>query len=133
MRGRDNLVFPAVFFKDENYIGVKFPDLPGCNTFGENEIEALRMARDALGGHLLCMEEIGNAIPSPTPFDEITLAHGESVVLVEVWLSILRDEERNKAIKKTITIPNWLNRKAIEAQVNFSWLMQEALRQRLGV
>ncbi|MDR1977675.1 MAG: type II toxin-antitoxin system HicB family antitoxin [Synergistaceae bacterium] len=133
MRKQDHYVFPAVFFQNNNYIGVRFPDLPGCNTFGENPNDAIRMARDALGGHLLCMEDAMRNIPQPTPFSEIELESGESLVLVEVWLSILRDGERNKAIKKSVTIPNWLNKKAVEAQVNFSNTLQEALLQKLGL
>ena len=132
MRKNDHCIFPAVFFREEDYICVKFPDLPGCNTFGKSQEEALFMARDALGGHLLCLDDDDEKIPAPTPFDELKVEDGETVVLIEVWLSILRDEERNKAVKKTITIPNWLNKKAIEAQVNFSSTMQEALMQKLG-
>lgn len=133
MRSNDHFVFPAVFFDDDGRIGIRFPDLPGCNTFGENTDDALYMARDALGGHLLCMDEDNDPIPAPTPFDKVRLEEGESVVLIEVWLSVLRDAERNKAVKKTITLPNWLNKKAMEAQVNFSSTMEEALRQKLGV
>jgi predicted RNase H-like HicB family nuclease len=132
MQKHDHYVFPAVFFQDGNYIGVRFPDLPGCNTFGEKQDDAIRMARDALGGHLLCLEDAGN-IPESTPFTEIELKSGESLVLIEVWLSVLRDGDRNKAVKKTITLPNWLNKKAVEAQVNFSNTLQEALLQKLGL
>lgn len=133
MKKRDHMVYPAVFFDDDGCVGVRFPDLPGCNTFGKDACEALYMARDALGGHLLCMDEDGDPIPDPTPFNEVRLEKGETVVLIEVWLSVLRDEEKNKAVKKTITIPNWLNIKAMEAQVNFSSVMQEALREKLDV
>lgn len=133
MRKQDHYVFPAVFFKDGEYVGVRFPDLPGCNTFGENQNEAIRMARDALGGHLLCLEDDAGDIPAPTPFSKINLESGESIILIEVWLSVLRDGERNKAVKKTVTIPNWLNKKATEAQVNFSDTLQEALLQKLGL
>ena len=117
----------------EECIGVYFPDFPGCNTFGKNQDDAIYMARDALGGYLLCMEEYNDAIPEPTPFDKIDLRKGETVVLIEIWLSVLRDEDRNKAVKKTLTIPNWLNQKAIEAQVNFSGILCEALERKLNI
>ena len=133
MQRQDHYIFPAVFFQDGGYIGVRFPDLPGCNTFGEHPDDALYMARDALGGHLLCLDDENDLIPAPTSFTSIKTKKGESVVLIEVWLSVLRDEERDKAVKKTITIPNWLNLKAMEAHVNFSSVMQEALKEKLGV
>jgi predicted RNase H-like HicB family nuclease len=130
---KDHYIFPSIFFEDGGFIGVRFPDLPGCNTFGKNETEALRMARDALGGHLLCMGDTKEPIPVPTPFSQIKAGNGEAIVFVEVWLSVLRDEEKNKAVNKTITLPNWLNKKAIEAQINFSSTLQDALRQKLGL
>ena len=133
MKKLDHCIFPAVFFPDDQYIGVRFPDLPGCNTFGETLDDALSMARDALGGHLLSIEDSNEPIPEPTPFALIKTKPGETIVLIEVWLSVIRDDERDKAVKKTITIPNWLNVKAIEAQVNFSSIMQEALREKLGL
>ena len=130
---KDHYIFSAIFFNDDGYVGVRFPDLPGCNTFGKDENEALLMARDALGGHLLCMDDDCDVIPAPTPFSKVKLEQGETIVLIEVWLSIIRDGEKNKAVKKTVTLPNWLNKKAIEAQVNFSSALQEALRQKLGI
>lgn len=133
MKKQDHYIFPAIFYPDEKYIGVKFPDLPGCLTFGEDLENALAMAREALGGYLLSVEDANEPIPEPTPFASITTKQGESVVLIEVWMSVIRDDERDKAVKKTITIPNWLNLKAMEAQVNFSGVMQEALREKLGV
>ena len=133
MKKKDHHVFPAIFYPDEKYIGVQFPDLPGCLTFGDDLDNAFAMAREALGGYLLSMEDANEPIPDPSPFASIKTKQEERVVLIEVWLSVIRDDERDKAVKKTITIPNWLNVKAIEAQVNFSSVMQEALREKLGV
>lgn len=133
MKKQDHCIFPAIFYPDGKYIGVKFPDIPGCLTFGNDSDDALAMAREALGGYLLSLDDAGEGIPEPTPFTSVKTKRGEMVVLIEVWLSVLREDERNRAVKKTITIPNWLNKKAMEAQVNFSSVMQEALRERLEV
>ena len=132
MRKQDHYTFPAVFFPDGKYIGVRFPDLPGCNTFGKDMDDALYMARDALGGHLLCFDDDGDPIPTPTPFAQIKTEQGEIVVLIEVWLSTLREDERNKSVKKTVTLPNWLNLEATHAEINFSSVLQEALKEKLG-
>ncbi len=125
----DRYVFPAIFFRDGNVVGVRFPDLPGCNTCGDDQEDALTMARDALGGHLLC----GEAIPTPTSFDTIRTKKNEVVALIEVRLSILRVEYQKRAVNKTVTIPAWLNQMAMDAHINFSSTLQEALRQKLGV
>lgn len=129
----DRCVYPAIFYKDGKYIGVRFPDLPGCITFGDDEQNAMDMAKEALGGYLLTQEDHAISIPKPTPFEEIKIQAGEIVAWVEVYPSLLREEERNKVVKKTVTLPNWLNSKAQEAKVNFSSVLQEALKQRLGL
>ncbi|MDR3075808.1 MAG: type II toxin-antitoxin system HicB family antitoxin [Synergistaceae bacterium] len=133
MAANDHYIFPAVFYNDEGAISVEFPDLPGCLTFGDDMNDAVSMAKDALGGYLLTMQDIHGTIPQPTPFNEVKLHEGQAVFLVEVYLSILRDEEKNKSVKKTVTLPNWLNVAAMDANVNFSSVLQEALRSRLGV
>jgi len=133
MRKNDHYIFPAILFNDDNFIGVEFPDLPGCVTFGKDVDEALQMAKDALGGHLLTMEDVERPIPQSTPFDKVKSKKGQTVVLVDVYLSLLRDEEKNKAVKKTVTLPNWLNIAATNANINFSNALQEALKSRLGL
>lgn len=112
---------------------MRFPDLPGCNTCGDDQEDALTMARDALGGHLRCLEDLGEAIPTPTSFDTIRTKKNEVVALIEVRLSILREEDRKRAVNKTVTVPAWLNQMAMDAHINFSSTLQEALRQKLGV
>jgi predicted RNase H-like HicB family nuclease len=133
MEKRDHYIFPAIFYNDENAISVVFPDLPGCLTFGNDMDEAVRMAKDALGGHLLTIEDTKEPIPEPTPFNRVKTQAGQAVFLVDAYLSILRDEERNKSVKKTVTLPNWLNITAMNANINFSSVLQEALKQRLGL
>ena len=88
----DHHIFPAILFNDNNFIGVEFPDLPGCVTFGENVDEALQMAKDALSGHLLTMKDINCPIPEPTPFDKVKSETGQTIVLVDVYLSLVLDE-----------------------------------------
>jgi predicted RNase H-like HicB family nuclease len=133
MEKNGHYIFPAIFYKDENAIGVEFPDLPGCVTFGDDMNDAVKMAKEAMGGYLLTLEDIKKAIPKPTPLSEVETQKGQAVFLVEVYLSVLRDEERNKSVKKTVTLPNWLNIAAMNADVNFSSVLQEALKERLSL
>ena len=134
MKKENRYIYPAVFTYEEGYeIAVTFPDFPGCATSGEDEREALQMARDALGGRLWCMEDDGEAFPEPTAIGGITLEQGECVVMVDVYLPAVRLAQENKAVTKTVTIPAWLNAESMRAGVNFSQVLQTALVSQLGV
>lgn len=126
-------VFPAVFDYAEDGISVEFPDIPGCLTCGDTEEEALSMAREALALCLYGMEEDGEPIPEPTPAYKVKASEGQAVVLVDVWMPPFRDEMRERAVKKTLTIPKWLNDLAEANNVNFSRVLQTALKEYLGL
>jgi len=131
---KDRYVYPAIFEKGEKKgYCVTFPDLPGCITEGDNLDEAAGMAREALSLHLYGMEEDGDRIPAPTSPEEITAPQGSFVTLVEAWMLLIRDQIENKAVKKTLTIPKWLDDLAVERRINFSHVLQEALKRQLGI
>lgn len=129
-------LFPAVFEPgddgSEGYT-VTFPDLPGCITEGSDLQEAMSMARDALSGFLYGMEEDNETIPTPSSPASVQTEKGAFVALVEAWTDIIREEMENKAVKKTLTIPKWLNDAAEKEGVNFSHLLQYAIKERLGI
>ena len=79
------------------------------------------------------MEKDKDEIPEPAPIDKIRLEPNQAVVLVEVWMPLIRDAIENRAVKKTLTIPKWLNDLAEDKHVNFSHILQEALKERLGI
>jgi len=106
---KDRYVFPALFEYEGNDINVSFPDLPGCLTFGNNEAEAMFNAKEALEGYLYVLESDNDEIPEPSKIKDIERLDNEVVVLVDVWMPLVRDQESNKAVKKTLTIPKWLN------------------------
>ncbi len=91
------------------------------------------MAKEALELHLYGMEEDGDAIPAPTPPEEIGVQKGAFITLIEAWMPFIRDVMASRAIKKTLTIPKWLNDLAEERQVNFSQILQTALKNYLGI
>jgi len=132
---KDRYLFPAVFEVSENSIGVYFPDLPGCVSAGDNEEEAVINAKEALALHLYGMEEDGDDIPSPSPIRDIqaSLDQNEYVVMIEVWMPPFRDKINQRAVKKTLTIPKWLNDAAEKAGINFSQVLQYALKEKLGI
>ena len=130
---KDKYLFPAIFTIENDGISVELPDLPGCLTCGSNQEEAFEMAKDALSLHIYGMEQDGDAIPVPTKLNELKLDQNQYSVLVEVWMPVFRDQMTNKAIKKTLTIPKWLNDVAEQKHVNFSHVLQNALKDYLGI
>ncbi|MDI9370063.1 MAG: type II toxin-antitoxin system HicB family antitoxin [Synergistaceae bacterium] len=124
----DRYVFPAIFSYDEDGVAVSFPDLPGCNTCGEDQGEAVVMAQDALRGHLACMEEDNDPIPEPSDFRSVKPGDDEALVLVEAWMIPLRE----KTVRKNLTIPAKLAFQAERAGINFSGLLTRALEKELG-
>jgi hypothetical protein len=94
--------------------------------------EALAMAREALSLHLYGMLEDGETIPGPSDPATITAQAGSFVAPVEGRPAMIRDEIRNRSVKKTLTIPFWLNEEAERHHINFSRVLQDALKERLG-
>lgn len=130
---KDNYIYPAIFDYADDGISIEFPDLPGCISCANNDQEALYMAKDALRGHLLVMEEYNDKIPEPTPLNKINLESNQKAILVEVCLALYRDAYKNRAVKKTLTIPAWLNEIAEKENINFSFVLQRALKEELNV
>ena len=130
----DSYVFPAIFDYAEDGISISFPDLPGCYSEGDNNSEAMFMARDALSGRLFILEREG--IPIPHPSDILTVQHeaNQAVVLVDVNMKAYRARQREvKNINKMCTVPEWLAHEADEAGLNFSKTLQEGLMAKLGI
>lgn len=125
--------FFAVFAYYKGGISITFPDLPGCVSHGDNETEAIRNAQQCLALHLCGMEEDGEKIPKPTPISEIQTQKGEAVVLIEVFMPPMRNHFKNSVVKKTLTIPQWLNEAAVAQNINFSKTLQKALMSELDI
>lgn len=130
---KDKYIYPAVFSYDEDGISVEFPNLPGCFTCANTVDEAIKNAKDAMGLHLYGMERDNDEIPIPSSIHEIKTEPNQAVVLIETWMPVMRDIIENKAVKKTLTIPKWLNDIAEQNNVNFSQILQSALKEYLGI
>jgi predicted RNase H-like HicB family nuclease len=134
MNKSDRYVYPAVFTYEDGYeIAVTFPDLPGCATSGADETDALGMAKDALGGHLWCLEKDGDRLPAPTALRDVKLDPGERAALIDVYMPSVRLSQETRAVTRTVTLPAWLNAAALERGVNFSQVLQSALMHDLGI
>ena len=127
----DYYAFPAFLYYDDDGISIEFPDLPGCLPCADTTEDAFRNAREALGLHLFGMEQDGEPIPEPTPIQQLAPEDGAVVSMVEVFMPAIRERMNTKVVKKTLTIPAWLNALVLENGVNFSQVLQEALKARL--
>lgn len=131
---KDRYVYPAKFQDSEDGISIEFPDFPGCFSCATDYEEAMNCAKDAMALHIYGMEKDGEEIPKASNLSKIIMDDPDcTVALIEVWMPPFRDEMVNKAVKKTLTIPQWLDELAIENKVNFSRVLQEALKDYLGV
>lgn len=126
------LFYPAIFHEaEEGGFWITFPDFPGCFSQGENMDEAYKMAVDALGLCISDMEKEKILIPSATKPNDILVKEKEFLVVVEFDLDAYRRKKKSKAVKKTLTIPEWLNEEAMALDINFSQVLQEALLQKI--
>lgn len=131
MKKVERYFYPAVFtYEPGKEIAVVFPDLDAA-TSGENEDDALLSARELLGCIMNGLEEDGEPIPSPTPLASIQTAPNERAVLVDVYMPSVRMAAVNRSVSRTVTLPAWLNAAAQERGVNFSQVLQDALKKQL--
>ena len=132
MKKKDRYVFPAVFTYEEGQnIAIVFPDLE-CASSAENDEDALVTARELLGCVICGLEEDGEPIPAPTPLNEVKLASNERACLIDVFMPVYRLTRVHKSVNRTVTLPAWLNAEALEHKINFSQVLQEALKVQLG-
>lgn len=124
------LVYPAVFTPYEDGTGgyvVEFPDLPGCVTGGDDMAEALFMAEDAASGWVLIELEDGKRAPKATELQKVKTEDGQFVSLVALDMDAYAAKYGNKAVKKTLTIPAWLNTFVEQNGISCSKVLQDAL------
>lgn len=125
-------VYPAVFHpNDDGSYTVTFPDLAGCITEGKGLADAMYMAQDALEMWLWYTEDHKENIPAPTM--HLTVKAPEFVNLVCADTTAYRKRNDSRAVKKTLSLPAWLNAAALEKNINFSQVLQDALRDRLNM
>lgn len=124
--------YPAIFTKEENgSYSIRIPDIPGCYTAGDTLEDGVYMANDALCLMLYDMEERGVDIPPASDIRSVAVDTGEFVTLVACDTLEYRKYFDARAVKKTLTIPAWLNTLAERNDINFSAVLQKALKSEL--
>ena len=133
--------YPACFFKEENGYSVIFPDLNYLATCGETLDKALALAVDCLAGYLYTYQREGEKVPAPSSMDKISMKQISEeleldsadgfINMVTVDVAEYAKTHFEKSVKKTLTIPAWLNQAALEHNINFSQVLQDALKAQL--
>jgi len=127
-------VYPVVLSpEDKGGYFVNFPDLEGCYSQGDDLADALEMAKDVLALRLCVYEDDKKAIPIATPQEDLALEAGQIISLVSADTAEYRKIWDSKAVKKTLTLPSWLNTLAEREGVNFSQTLQKALKEELKI
>lgn len=127
--GTNILVYPVILSKDGDRYFVTVPDFT-VNTEGKDIADAIAMARDAIGLNVLQLEDEGEAVPEPYS-RSYQMQDDDILTLVDIDMTDYRNKYENRTVKKNCTIPYRLNADAEKAGINFSQLLQEALKRKL--
>ncbi|MCL2276961.1 MAG: type II toxin-antitoxin system HicB family antitoxin [Treponema sp.] len=126
------IIYFAVFEKTKTGFSVYFPDVPGCVTCGDNFDHSMSMAQEVLGLHIYGMEKDDEPLPKRT--DNIPeLESGDIVAAVSVFPALVKDEIENRREKTNVTIPHWLKAAAEAEGLNYSRLLENAIKETLGI
>lgn len=123
------LTYPACFYKDAQTgaYAVEVPDLPGCATGGDTLADAILMAVDAASGWVLTELEDGRPIPPASDVNAVQPEQGGFVSMLVLEMDSYAEKFGNKAVRKNLTIPAWLNTFAESRHINFSQVLQDSL------
>lgn len=120
--------YPAIFHTaEEGGFWVSFPDFPECLTEGDSTEDAYQMAIEALGLALTDRRRNQEPLPAPSAPNQIPLDDDSHIVIIQFDMEAYQKKHNSKAVKKTLSIPEWLNEEAIALGINFSQVLQEAL------
>lgn len=117
------LIYPAIFHKDDNSYWAEFPDLVGCQSYGDDLKDTVINAQEALAAYVLTMIDENRNLPEPSDIEKLKTDEG----FISLVTCDIKIEKNNKAVKKTLTIPEWLNDRAVAKDINFSKVLQDAL------
>lgn len=127
-------IYPAVFTPEENEkFSIIFPDIDGCYTCGDNLSDGMEMAQDALALMLTHLEDEKREIPIASSINSLTVNGKEFATYISCDTTTYRRLMNKTAVKKTLSIPSWLNDSAVAAGLNFSQVIQDALKQQLNI
>ena len=122
--------YPVIITKVKDFFVASIPDFE-TGTQGESLAEAIEMARDAIGMCGCYMQDEKKDIPIPTDIGNVTKEASDILTLVDVDFDEYRKKHEMRTVRKNVTIPSWLNEEAESANINFSALLQKAIKAEL--
>ncbi len=129
----NKLFYPAIFHvAEEGGFWITFPDIPECMTQGEDMQQAYEMAVDALGLALVARQREKMELPTPSVPSAVRTAADEYCVVIEFDMLAYKKRTNSRSVKKTLTLPEWLNEEALSMGINFSQALQEILIQKVN-
>ena len=129
----NKLFYPAIFHvAEEGGFWITFPDIPECMTQGEDMQQAYEMAVDALGLALVARQREKMELPTPSVPSAVHTAADEYCVVIEFDMLAYKKRTNSRSVKKTLTLPEWLNEEALSMGINFSQALQEILIQKVN-
>jgi predicted RNase H-like HicB family nuclease len=126
------LVYPVVISKGDKYLIASVPDCR-IDTQGENMADVIEMARDAISIWCVAEQDNGRTLPSPSDLYAVERDASDVATLIDVDIDAYRKKLDNRTIRKNLTLPSWLNEKAEQANLNFSRVLQQALKAELQI
>lgn len=130
MNKPDYYSYTAVFSRDDDGWLVEFPDLERCSTNADSLEEAIIQANNILEDYMAILERDNYVIPEATPYEKINAKNKQRIV---VPMQNARLRWQNKIVKRTVTLPAWIEQRAIEEGLNFSQILQSALKRKFRV
>lgn len=121
-----NLSYPAIIHPEDNSYWIEFPDLEGCHTFADTLEDVFVQAKEALSAYCSVLSDEGKMLPKPSNIALCNHEDDDIIALIEV-------SAKQHSVKKTLSIPAWLNTAAEKKHINFSKTLQEALINQLGL
>ena len=125
------IAYPVVITKGKKFLIASVPDCE-IDTQGETIVDAIDMARDAISIWCIGEQDAGRQLPTPSELSAVKHNSGDTLTLVDVDIDAYRRRLDNRTVRKNLTVPSWLCVQAEQAGINFSGVLQEALKQKLG-
>lgn len=130
---KESYIFPIVISNDnEGIINARIPDFYEV-TSGNSEEDVVKNAQEVIALHIIDMENLGEAIPAPSESNSLELENNEKIIFVQLWMPYFRTATKEVYVKKTLTIPKWLDMLAKENDVNFSAALVKGVKIELGM
>jgi len=123
--------YPALFHEEDGVFWVEFPDLAGCQTYGDTLNETIEYAQEALSAYILTLLEDDRPLASPSTVKDLSSCIKDESTFISLVSCDINQYQDTKAVKKKLTIPAWLNEKALAQGINFSKVLQDALLAKL--